>query len=52
MENINDVYGCDPCPYWKGVEHGKVGDNTPFETDDCLWTLHESWCHAKPPYIK
>ncbi len=33
-----------------GGEYGKVGGNIPPKIDDCLWTVHESWCHAKPPF--
>ncbi len=30
-------------------EHGKVGGNVALETNDRLWTVHESWCCATPP---
>jgi hypothetical protein len=33
----------------KGGKHGKVKANIALETDDCLWAMHENWCHAKPP---
>jgi hypothetical protein len=26
----------------EGGEHGKVGGNIPFETNDFLWAVHES----------
>jgi hypothetical protein len=25
VENINDVYGCNPCHVEEGKKHGKVG---------------------------
>jgi hypothetical protein len=33
----------------KGGEHGKVKGNITPKIDDCLWTVHESWCCVKPP---
>jgi len=36
MENINDVYGCNPFHAEKEREHGKVGGNTILEIDDYL----------------
>jgi hypothetical protein len=33
----------------KGRKHGKIKGNIARETNDCLWTVHESWCHANPP---
>jgi hypothetical protein len=36
MENINDVYGCNPFHAEKGGEHGKIEGNTILETNDCL----------------
>jgi len=33
----------------KGRKHGKVKGNIAHETNDYLWMVHESWCHANPP---
>ncbi len=49
MENINDVYGCNPFHADEGKEHGKIDGNTTFEIDDFLWVVHESWCCVKSP---
>ncbi len=35
----------------EGGKHGKVKDNVVLETDDCLWVVHESWCHVKSPAL-
>jgi len=32
----------------EGGERGKVKGNIDFKTNDCLWEVHENWCHVKP----
>ncbi len=34
----------------EGREHGKVKSNISPKMNDCLWAMHESWCHANPPH--
>jgi hypothetical protein len=33
----------------EGREQGKVESNITPKLIDCLWVVHESWCHATPP---
>jgi len=38
MENINDVYGCNPCSRWRGT-HGKLEATLPLKQ----MTIYEQW---------
>jgi hypothetical protein len=52
MENINDVYVCNPCHVEMGGKHGKVGGNFALKQ-----MIAYEWCMKvgamlKPPCIE